>query len=361
MQAEGRAAGTDMGTVQPEAPESGAASDLQRRNAELEVLYATIRDLSSTLAVDEVIERLLDRTLLHLDAEIGSVLLADETGLLRVVLSRGLSEEVVATLRIAPGEDISGHVFETGEPLLISDIESDPLFSRRNREHYYTHSCISAPLRIDARVCGVLNVNNKRSREVFHPGDLRLLEAIAGHAAVSLSNAERFERMLELSRRDSLTGLANRGHFWDRLRAELSRSSRHGGVFSVVMADIDHFKSYNDEHGHVAGDGALQAVGQLLKQRSRVHDVVARYGGEEFAAILPETSQSGAIIFAEKLRDFVEGSDLGQPGRPGVTLSFGVASFPENGATAVDLVESADSQLYRAKAAGRNRVCAREL
>jgi GAF domain-containing protein len=233
-----------------ESTSAGGLAELRRRNEELEVLCDTIRDLTSTLAVHEVIARLLDRILLHLEAEIGSVLLLDGEGELRIVDSCGLPIDVVSTTRIGPEEGISGHVLATGRSLLVSDVEHDERFRRRNHERYYTRSCISAPLVIEGEARGVINVNNKSNREVFHDSDLMLLEAIAGHAAMALANAHRFEEMLERSRRDPLTGLANHGHFWSCLDVETERSRRYERPLSVVLVDIDHFKPYNDRHGH---------------------------------------------------------------------------------------------------------------
>jgi diguanylate cyclase (GGDEF)-like protein len=348
-----------MAPERPEQAETAPAGleNLQRRNAELEVLYATIRDLTSTLAVHEVIERLLDRILRHLDSEIGSILLLDRENRLRIVLSRGLPPVVGADTRIAPGKEISGYVLATAKPLLIADIEKDERFRRRNHERYYTSSCISAPLLIDGVAQGVINVNNKSSRDEFEANDLKLLEAIAGHAAAALGNARRFEDMLERAQRDSLTGLANYGHFWSSLDTEVKRSQRHERPLSVALCDVDHFKRFNDRHGHLEGDKALAAVAAAITEGSRAHDIVARYGGEEFAVILPETDREGARAFAEKIRAMVETSGLGLRSGSDITVSVGVATFPDDGATSRDLVQSADRALYRAKELGRNRVC----
>jgi diguanylate cyclase (GGDEF)-like protein len=119
------------------------------------------------------------------------------------------------------------------------------------------------------------------------------------------------------------------------------------------MADVDHFKAYNDRLGHRQGDSALVAVARVIALNCRTHDHAARYGGEEFAIILPETPLEGAVVFAEKIRQAVESLD-----ECGLTLSVGVASLDQSDGSASNLVETADTQLYRAKAAGRNRVCA---
>jgi diguanylate cyclase (GGDEF)-like protein len=248
-------------------------------------------------------------------------------------------------------------VVETGEPLLVVDIETHPHFGRRNHERYYTHSLISAPMIFQGEVRGVINVNNKHTREPLGEDELRLLEAIAGHAAAALANALDYEALLERAQRDALTGLANHGHFWSSLDLELSRATRYGRPLGLVMLDVDHFKRFNDRNGHVAGDDALQLVARLIRESTRSVDLAARYGGEEFAVILPETPPAGALAFGDKIRGHIEEAGIGGKADEPLTVSIGVSSFPASGESAGALVEAADQQLYRAKRLGRNRVC----
>ncbi len=328
---------------------------LRRRNADLEVLYETVKDLSSTLSVELVLERLLGRTLQHLEAEIGSILLLGDDDRLRVMVSRGLPAEVVERTEMKIGEGISGYVALHGEPLIVEDVEAHPTFRRRNRERYYTSTLISAPLVRNGVLLGVININNKTNRKSFEPHDLRLLEAIAAHASVALGNARKYEDTLRLSQIDALTGLANHGFFYKTLEREIERSRRYERGLALVMVDIDYFKQYNDRHGHRAGDRALVAVARVIGDRSRAHDIVARYGGEEFAIILPETTIDGAHAFGEKLRTAIEGISL--DGGESLTISVGAASFGINITATSQLVDAADAELYRAKSLGRNCTC----
>ncbi len=332
-----------------------ALDELRRRNADLEVLYETVRDLSSTLSVERVLQRLLDRTLEHLDAEIGSILLLGDDDQLRVMLSQGLPQDVVERTEMKIGEGISGHVALHGQPLIVEDVEEHPIFRRRNRERYYTATLISAPLVRNGVLLGVININNKANREPFTPHDLRLLEAIAAHASVALGNARKYEDTLRLSQIDGLTGLSNHGHFYKTLEREIERARRYERGLSLAMIDIDHFKAFNDRNGHRAGDQALVAVARIIGDRSRAHDIVARYGGEEFAVILPETGIEGAHVFGEKLRTAVEGVSL--DGEEPLTISVGVAGFGMHITATSQLVDAADAELYRAKSLGRNRTC----
>ena len=332
-----------------------AIESLRRRNADLELLYETVKDLTSTLSVDRVLERLLDRTLQHLEAEIGSILLLGDDDQLRVMVAKGLPTEVIERTEMKIGEGISGHVALSGEPLIVEDVEAHPIFRRRNHERYYTSTLISAPLVSNGALLGVININNKTNREPFEPHDLRLLEAIAAHASVALGNARKYEDTLRLSQIDALTGLANHGYFYKTLDREIERSRRYERGISLLMVDIDYFKQYNDRNGHRPGDRALVAVATIIGDRSRAHDIVARYGGEEFAVILPETTLDGAHAFGEKLRTAIEGISL--DGGESLTISVGAASFGINITATSQLVNAADAELYRAKSLGRNRTC----
>jgi diguanylate cyclase (GGDEF)-like protein len=163
----------------------------------------------------------------------------------------------------------------------------------------------------------------------------------------------------EMALRDGLTGLLNRRAFDVRLNEEVRRASRYNRPLALLMLDIDYFKHYNDSHGHPQGDRLLCELAQLLTQNVRVSDTVARYGGEEFAIILPETIKTKAMMVGEKIRAAVAEHPFPlaetQPGGA-LTLSLGVAAFPEDLPESNVLLDRADQALYRAKHTGRNRV-----
>jgi len=181
----------------------------------------------------------------------------------------------------------------------------------------------------------------------------RLREGREALDAINETLRVKNEELQRLSLTDGLTGLDNRRQLMQTLESEVERSRRHGHSFAVVMLDVDHFKSYNDSHGHLAGDEVLTRVGALLRDCTRGVDCSARYGGEEFVLVLPETGVDRAVEVAERIRARLakEGFSNGR-----ITLSAGVAQFPKDGETPESVLSSADAALYRAKGEGRDRV-----
>ncbi|HXI33178.1 MAG TPA: diguanylate cyclase, partial [Gemmatimonadales bacterium] len=189
--------------------------------------------------------------------------------------------------------------------------------------------------------------------EVFNDMVKRLREGREALDAINETLRVKNEELQRLSLTDGLTGLDNRRQLMQTLESEAERSRRHGHSFAVVMLDVDHFKSYNDSHGHLAGDEVLTRVGALLRECTRGVDCSARYGGEEFVLVLPETGVDRAVEVAERIRARLakEGFANGR-----ITLSAGVAQFPKDGETPESVLSSADAALYRAKGEGRDRV-----
>lgn len=197
----------------------------------------------------------------------------------------------------------------------------------------------------------------------------RILNALQEQASEVQEYAARFEtmneelrnanlRLREMSLTDELTEVGNRRNFDMRMREEINRSTRFGHAFSLLLLDIDAFKKFNDEFGHPQGDAALRALGSLMRSMSREGDVPCRIGGEEFAFILPETAKADAMTFAERIRRGVESSIKAPDGAWPLTVSIGLAAFPNDGKSPEDILKAADEALYDSKRAGRNRVTA---
>jgi two-component system cell cycle response regulator len=214
------------------------------------------------------------------------------------------------------------------------------------------------PLVSFGQALGVLALHSS-SPHAFQDSELQSLESVADICATSIQNAHYVERVKQLAYLDGLTGIFNRRFFELRIMEEIERARRYGTGMAVIMADIDQFKTLNDEFGHLLGDEALRQVSSLFHQQVRKIDVVCRYGGEEFAILLSQTNVQHAATVADKLRRMVENWQF--PGVPRtVTVSAGVAAYPDNGTTRDSLVRAADTALYAAKQSGRNRVCVAE-
>lgn len=195
-----------------------------------------------------------------------------------------------------------------------------------------------------------------------HPGDIGQVETrnaglLAALARGPLEIVWEIEEVTRRARTDALTGLANRRHFDEQLRRVVAETDRFGGTCSLLLIDLDHFKSVNDRLGHQAGDAVLKHVAQVMRDAVRTVDLCARYGGEEMAVLLPQTSQEGALELAERLRQMLEQRPAHHDGQGvPVTASFGVATYPTPVPYGDWLVLAADKALYEAKAAGRNCV-----
>jgi diguanylate cyclase (GGDEF)-like protein len=233
-----------------------------------------------------------------------------------------------------------------------------PVVSRGERWHAEPTSLAAYPLRDQHGTVGALVVWDS-SRPRLDPDGRGVLEAILPYAAFQLRHALSFGELRQHADLDSLTGLANRRTFEERLRSECARALRYQRPLALLLLDLDHFKEINDSHGHSAGDAVLSAVGQLVRATVRDADVPARFGGEELAVLMPETGLPEALDVAERLRRLIAGRSI-RVGGSAITVraSAGVSAFPACVAEPEALILSADEALYAAKAAGRNQVVA---
>lgn len=182
--------------------------------------------------------------------------------------------------------------------------------------------------------------------------------AVTEALGLAFANLRLRETLQHQALRDPLTGLFNRRYLIDTLDRELQRGAARGQSVSVAMLDVDRFKAFNDTFGHAAGDAVLSQIGGFLLRSAAVEDVVARYGGEEFTIVLPDTPIELALVRMESLRLAIESLNITHPGGPAVrmTVSAGIATFPQHGSAIGDVIDLADRALYAAKRAGRNRV-----
>lgn len=214
------------------------------------------------------------------------------------------------------------------------------------------------PMMDRGEVIGVLSLTPQSDLDGLEEETRHLAGVLAETLSLNVGNLRLRESLRNQSIRDPLTGLYNRRFLDENLGREMSRSRRTGNALSIIVLDVDHFKQYNDSLGHDAGDAVLITLGRLLSEQARDMDLPCRLGGEEFLIVLPRASGEQAVLAAERLRQAVAAMKIDHHGEPlhGVTVSLGVASFPDDAATPDSLIKAADQALYRAKRQGRDRV-----
>lgn len=214
---------------------------------------------------------------------------------------------------------------------------------------------VAIPLRSGGHPFGVLAYYGRPS--AFDEEDIESLELLVRQAEMAIENSFLYEEAVRLSLTDGMTGLWNRRNFDLRLESELSRAVRFIEPFAVIFVELDQMKVVNDRHGHQAGDTVLIELARRLTEAVREVDLVARWGGDEFTLLLPKTGLAGALALGEKIRAAAGNAPFRiETGPIHITISVGVAAYPEHGSSGKELVAAADAAMYRAKLGGRNRV-----
>ena len=273
-------------------------------------------------------------------------------------LERGFSKDKQRAEELSSGNILNLWTVRYGRPLLVQQghhPQADDLLALVGAK-----SALAIPLFVTNRVMGSLQLFSSRA-EAFQREDAQLLWILSLVAENLLTREYANEGLLRFAFTDYLTGLKTRGYFEQQLELEFKRAERRKQKFSLLMIDIDHFKRLNDTFGHHVGDQILRDVTSILVKDMREVDTVARYGGEEFVIILPETTETGALYVAQRLRRAVEQARFfaGSPHNvQHLTISIGVAVYDTDAQFKRDLIEFADAALYAAKHAGRNRVVA---
>jgi two-component system cell cycle response regulator len=232
-------------------------------------------------------------------------------------------------------------------------------FEQTGRPKYRTDVVCTVPLTSGDRTIGVLNVNDPMIKDYDNSDFEGRIVRVSRHLAVSIHNTLLYEKVKDLSMRDSMTGLYNFRHFLETLRLEVAKAERYEEPLACIMLDIDNFKSVNDNHGHQVGDMVLKELARSVSLSVRSSDIPARYGGDEFIVVLPRTGKPLAEKIASRLMDLFSGKEIRVPTKKGsvkVTLSIGIACFPEDTSNMDELMKLADDALYRAKREGKDRI-----
>jgi len=334
-----------------------------RQSGEVAVFHELGKALTSSLQLDQVLNTIMEKIDEFLRPDTWSMLLLDEaTQELHFELAIGKGSEALRDVRIKLGQGIAGWVAQNGRAVIVPDVSKDTRFFAKVDEQTRTEtrSIVAIPVRFRDHCLGVIELVNCVGPDGFDNRDMALLEALADFAAIAIENARHVERIHELTITDDCTNLYNARHLHSVLDKEIYRSQRYGYEFSVIFADLDHFKRINDTYGHLVGSKLLAEIGQVLKSHCRLIDFAFRYGGDEFVVLLPQTSKESACIAARRLHKLIgdtvwlqaEGLDIQ------ITASVGLACYPSDSKTKVQLLQLADEAMYSVKNSTRDGVAA---
>lgn len=336
-----------------------ANKELAALVTEFALLHEIGQSVNSTMEITELY-RLIQEVLptrLHLHKF--AILCVDEKReFLNVRAAYGFGDtEHIFDIAFRIGEGVSGEAYQRGELIYVSDIGKDKRYLHYRGETEESGSFLAIPLRFKKDVLGVINFSRSEV-DGFSENDIRFLTLVANQIALAMENADLYTKTRELAVRDELLGIYNRRHFQQVMQMEWKRATRFKRPLSLIMVDVDHFKDFNDTFGHLTGDRVLKAIAEMLNKNLREVDTLARFGGEEFVVLLPDTDKAGALVVGEKLRRIVERERFDN--QNGVTMSLtisaGIAVFPQDAKEMDDLIDHADVALYDAKDSGRNKV-----
>jgi len=263
-----------------------------------------------------------------------------------VVTGSAGRDDPPSDIELDPDDSVAGDALRSGEPVFIGDLDADPRIDKSITIRVGAAAAFLQPIAVDGRPVGVLVAYWRKPVAELPERVLTMFRLFAIQAAVTVERADLLGRLESLARTDPLTGAANRRALDDVLDAAIADAGRSGRPLSVVMLDLDHFKRFNDDNGHQAGDDLLRESASAWRTLLRRADTLARYGGEEFVVVLPDGDDAAAMVAADRLRAAL---------RDGVTGSAGVATW-DGDEPAAGLIGRADAALYRAKQAGRDRV-----
>ncbi len=337
---------------------------LQKSLHNISILYNISQAVNFIDDLKRLLRVILGKALDTIDAEKGSLMLYNfaenvlQTKVVYGLSNKNLETEInnglVECSKIKVGEGIAGTVFVEKKSIISNLGQNDPRFVD-NGGDLNVSSLLCVPLIAKGEPIGVINITNKLNGKLFNKQDLEFIEALANQAAIAIDNA----KLYELATKDGLTKLYIYRHFYTLLENEIKRSSRYSHEMTLLMMDIDNFKSINDNYGHPVGDQVLREIASCITQTIRKIDVASRYGGEEFTVILPETNINDAKIIAERIRKNIAAIKINVKDDIFIcpSVSIGMSEYPSCALDEQTLIELAEVALYNAKNNGKNCIC----
>ncbi|MDP3112295.1 MAG: diguanylate cyclase [Thermodesulfovibrionales bacterium] len=326
---------------------------LLKRNKELGIINTLSSTFISSGDINSVFADLLEKVLIVSDFSLGWIVMKEgESFVLRNM--SGASLELRHELEKGELNALYDNVVELTDPLYVLESGETERIEVLKREGVVFFACI--PLRVGPETIGIL-VLASRVEIKFDFDTAAVFSLIGNNISLIAEKIKLFQETQRLALTDGLTGLYNVRFFYDMLNKEIARSKRYHTLFSLILFDIDDFKIINDTHGHQAGDDVLRSVASTLKTVSRETDIVVRYGGEEFILMLPSTPKHEALTLADRIREKVEEYRYLGEETVKITMSGGVATFPEDAEDSKALLYAADMAMYEAKGKGKKQVC----
>lgn len=332
-----------------------------RQSGEVAAFHELGKALTSSLQLDQVLRTIMEKIDEFLRPDTWSLLLVDEDRKeLYFELAIGDGAQALKEVRIKMGQGLAGWVALHGQAVVVPDVSKDTRFFGKvdERTKMETRSIVAVPVRIRDHCLGVIELVNCVGPNGFEDRDMALLEALSDFAAIAIENARHVQRIHELTITDDCTSLYNARHMHSCLETEIYRSQRYGYEFALVFMDLDHFKHVNDTYGHLIGSRLLAEIGQTLKNNCRLIDFAFRYGGDEFVLLLPQTGKENACVAARRIYKLIKETTFLKTEKLDVhvTASVGVACYPADSKTKVQLMQLADEAMYQVKNTTRDGV-----